>query len=87
VINLFEKSARDEKVLHNNIKISPHNTPGLLEEKRGVAIGTRSFLILNIEHSLLNVLIGNWRKEKLMRTWIYARPTLDNNTIQGDSSF
>jgi hypothetical protein len=53
----------------------------LLEEKRGVAIGTTSFLILNTEHNLLNVLIGNWRKEKIMRTWIYARPTLDNNTI------
>jgi hypothetical protein len=59
----------------------------LLEEKRGVVIGTRSFHILNIEHILLNVLIGNWRKEKIMRTWIYARSILDNNIILGDNSF
>jgi hypothetical protein len=59
----------------------------LLEEKRGVAIGTRSFLILNTKNNLSNVLIGNWRKENIMRIWIYARPTLDNSTIKGITAF
>jgi hypothetical protein len=67
MVNLFEESARLEKILNSRTYIPSHNRPGLLVGG-GVAIGTWGFVISNAEDCFSYILMRNWREEKAMRT-------------------
>jgi hypothetical protein len=87
MINLAKEPSRKKKFLHSCTEILPNNMPGLLEEEGRVAIRPRSFVIPYAEDCLLNILMSNRRKEKIMRARGETGPTMNDRIIKGNGGF
>jgi hypothetical protein len=61
--------------------------PGFLEEEGRIAIRPRSFVIPYAEDCLPNILMRNWRKEKIIRTRGETGSTVNDRTSKGNGAF